>query len=189
MSAMTGRKLTVAEFLALPEGDITYELIDGQAIPKDKPMSPQRFHASVQKCLLWLLETWCQGRGDVYTELSLQLVRHDQVWIPVPDLTYVSFSQWPEQLTADGPCPAIPELVIEIISPSQSFGNMARKAEDYLNAGIPRVWIVDPHAKSITVYYPDAPSRTYIGATSIEDDFLPGLTVIPQVVFEQARIP
>jgi len=162
MSSITERKLTVEEFLALPEGDITYELANGQAILKDKPISSQRFHSSVQKRLLWILDSWCQDRGDVYTELSIQLHRKGQIWMPVPDLTYVSFTRWPEQLTADGPCPVSPELVIEMISPSQTFGDMTRKAEDYLNAGIPRVWIVDPQAKSITVYYPDAPPRTFI---------------------------
>ncbi len=34
-------QLTIKEFLALPEEDITYELVDGEAKPK---MSPKRFH-------------------------------------------------------------------------------------------------------------------------------------------------
>ena len=32
----------------------------------------------------------------------------------------------------------------QIISPDQSFGAMAEKAIDYLNAGVARVWIADP---------------------------------------------
>jgi len=49
--------------------------------------------------------------------------------------------------------------------------------------------VVDPQAKSITVFYPDAPPRTFTGSQAIQDDFLPGLKVIPQDVFAQARIP
>jgi hypothetical protein len=60
---VSGQKLTPEQFLALPEGDVTYELVDGQAVPKDAPMSPQRFHASLQKRLLWILDAWCQGKG------------------------------------------------------------------------------------------------------------------------------
>ncbi|MCS7031687.1 MAG: Uma2 family endonuclease [Gloeomargarita sp. SKYG116] len=187
----TQKKLTVAEFLALPEGDITYELVEGQAVPKDKPMSPQRFHASLQKRLLWLLETWCrtQEKGDVYTELAIGLHRRGEPWFPVPDLTYVSFERWPEQWTTDGPCPVAPELVVEVLSPSQTFGDMAQKAVDYLEAGVNRVWIVDPAAKTITVFYPDRPPRTFRDTQSLSDELLPGLTVIPQEVFAQARIP
>jgi Uma2 family endonuclease len=194
MSSITERKLTVEEFLALPEGDITYELLDGQAIPKDKTMSPKRFHSRLQPILWRVLEDWgnvpnAQKPGSAYTEWAIRLTRKNKDWIPVPDVTYVSNQRLASDTVVDEVCPVLPELVIEIISPSQAFGDMARKAEDYLNAGILRVWIVDPQAKSITVYYPDAPPRTFIGLAVIEDDFLPGLKVIPQVVFEQARIP
>lgn len=182
-------KLTPEQFLALPEEDTTYELVNGQAVPKDLPMSPQRFHASLQKRLLFILDTWCQGKGDVYTELAVVLQRQDQDWLPVPDLLYVSFERWPAQLEEDGPCPVAPELVVEILSPGQSFGAVLQKAADYLEAGIPRVWVVDPQAKSITVFYPDAPPRTFTGSQAIQDEFLPGLKVVPQDVFAQARIP
>jgi Uma2 family endonuclease len=186
---VSGQKLTPEQFLALPEGDVTYELVDGQAVPKDAPMSPQRFHASLQKRLLWILDAWCQGKGDVYTELAIVLQRQGKEWFPVPDLLYVSFERWPAQHTQDGPCPVAPEWVIEILSPGQSFGAMLQKVADYLDAGVPRVWVVDPQAKSITVFYPDAPPRTFTGSQVIQDDFLPGLAVVPQDVFAQARIP
>ena len=39
----TETQLTLEEFLALPDGDIYYELIDGQAIPK---VSPKYFHST-----------------------------------------------------------------------------------------------------------------------------------------------
>ncbi len=52
MSLITERKLKFEEFLALPEGGITYELVGEQAVPKDKPISSRRFHSSVQKRLL-----------------------------------------------------------------------------------------------------------------------------------------
>lgn len=189
MIPITERKLTPEEFLALPEGDITYEFFDGYAVPKNQPMAPQRFHASLQKKLLWILDQWCQGKGDVYTELAIILRRQDKSWYPIPDLTYVSFDRWPEQLTADGPCPVLPELVIEIISRSQSFEDISRKATDYLESGIPRVWVVDSGMKTITVYYADAAPHTYSGSQIIQDDLLPELTVVPQDVFDQARIP
>jgi Uma2 family endonuclease len=41
-------------------------------------------------------------------------------------------------------CPAIPELVIEIISPDQTMQEFEEKAKDYLAAGVPRVWVIDP---------------------------------------------
>ena len=44
-------QLTLEEFLALPEGNITYELIDGEAVSKFKndEMAPKFFHSSITR--------------------------------------------------------------------------------------------------------------------------------------------
>jgi Uma2 family endonuclease len=89
----------------------------------------------------------------------------------------------------DEACPVPPELVIEIISPGQTFGQLAKKATDYLESGVSRVWVVDPQARSITVFYPDAPPRTYTKATTLTDSLLEGLELTPQQVFGEARLP
>ena len=83
--------------------------------------------------------------------------------MPVPDLLYISNERLTLDEFEDGPCPVPPELAIEIISPDQTFGEMAEKATDYLNAGVLRVWVVDPKAKSITVFAPDTAPTTYRG--------------------------
>jgi Uma2 family endonuclease len=89
----------------------------------------------------------------------------------------------------DEACPTAPELVIEIISPGQSFGDLAEKATDYLKAGVSRVWVIDSQARSITVFYPDAPPQTYRGTVPITDTLLPGLQLTAQQVFQQAGLP
>ena len=85
-------------------------------------------------------------------------------------------------------CPFPPELVIEIISPGQSFGHLSEKATDYLKAGVSRVWLVDSKAKSITVLYPDAPPKTKRGQDSLRDEVLPELEITVQRVFQQAGL-
>ena len=52
------------------------------------------------------------------------------------DLTYVSYHRLAADWLEDEACPVIPELVIEIISPGQTFGDMIDKATYYLQAGI-----------------------------------------------------
>ncbi len=190
----TDRKLTAAEFLSLPEGDITYELVDGQAVPKDNPMSPTRFHSRLQPIVWQMLEQWCSSQdglkpGSAHTEWAVVLKRKQEEWIPIPDVTYISDQKLPVSAMTDDPCMETPELVVEIISPSQTFGEMTEKATDYLDAGILRVWIVDPLAKSITVFYPDAPPRTFTDSNILMDPLFPGLEITPKIVFEQARIP
>jgi Uma2 family endonuclease len=180
-------QLTINEFLDLPlgEGDITYELIDGQAVPK---MSPKKFHSRLTRTLLKLLELWCHGKGEVCPELAIALTRKGKAWAPVPELLYLSANRFPADWQEEGICSVPPDLVIEIISPGQTFGQLAGKARDYLDAGVLRVWVVDSQARSITVFYPDAPPKTYMGGEAIIDSLFEGLEINPEQIFQQAGI-
>lgn len=184
-------QLTLEEFLALPEGDIIYELIDGEAIPKFKndEMSPKFFHSAITGALFILLSAWAETKGRVVIEWAIKLTRNQQDWVPVADLTYISYNRLSADWLKDEACPVPPELVIEIISPSQSFGEMTEKATDYLKAQIQRVWIIDARAKTITIFYPDALPQTKRGNDSLEDSLLERLQITPQQIFQQAKIP
>ena len=72
--------------------------------------------------------------------------------MPVPDLLYVSYERLSPDWNQDEACPVVPELVIEIISPEPTFGQLAAKTINYLDAKVLRVWIVDSKARSLTVF-------------------------------------
>ena len=178
-------RLTLQEFFNLPEGDRPYELVNGQAIPK---MSPKSFHSAVQAALIVLLQGWSQGKGRIYPEWAIKLTRNGQDWVPVPDLTYISYDRLSADWMLDEACPVAPELAIEIISPGQSFGNLAKKATDYLQAGVSRVWLIDTQAKSVTIFYPDSLPQTIESSTAIVDDLFAELKLTPQQIFQQAGL-
>jgi len=184
----TKNQLTLEEFLTLPEGegDITYELIDGQALPK---MSPNKFHSRLTRTLIKLLEQWGDERGEIGVEWAVKLTRKRRDWVPVPDVLYVSYERLSPDWNEDEACPVVPELVIEIISPEQTFGQLAAKARDYLDAKVLRVWVVDSRARSITVFYPDAAPQTYMGDTLLTDPLFDGLEFTAEQVFQMAKIP
>ena len=188
MILQVNHKLTLQEFLNLPlgEGDITYELVDGQAIPK---MSPKFFHAKLTFILCNLIKQWCLDKGEVWSEWSIILTRNGRDWVPTPDLLYVSYQRLPDNWNQNEACPVPPELVIEIISPGQTFAQMVSKARDYLDAGVLRVWVVDIEARSIAVFYPDAAPNTYVSDEIITDPLFKGLEFIVEAVFQKAKIP
>ncbi|MDB9305928.1 Uma2 family endonuclease [Nodularia spumigena CS-591/12] len=179
-------QLTLQEFLSLPFGDITHELIDGEAKPK---MAPKRYHSRLTLAISQILILWAQNRGEVGIEWAVTLKRKGRDWVPVPDLLYVSYSRLSSDVIEDEPCPIPPDLAIEIISPDQSFGQMSAKATDYLDAGVMRVWVVDARAKTVTIFYPDTRPQTKTGEDSLEDSLLEGLQITPQQIFTQAGIP
>lgn len=177
--------LTLEEFLALSDTDITYELVDGEAIPK---MAPKRFHSRLTLALSSILDNWSGDRGEVGIEWALTLKRNEKDWCPVPDLLYISDSRLGDIPILDEACPVPPELVIEIISPEQSFSDLSEKAVDYLNAGVDQVWLVDSKAKKITIFYPDAPPQTKKDDDSLEDIILPNLKLTPRQIFQKAGL-
>jgi Uma2 family endonuclease len=62
------------------------------------------------------------------------------------------------------------------------------KAKDYFAAGVSRVWVVDPEAISIRVFFPDGSSEVYTDAMPIVDTLLPGLELTTKQVFEEADL-
>jgi len=92
------------------------------------------------------------------------------------DCVYVPAEQW-AQVNWDGQgyFPAVPWLVIEVISPSDSAADIAEKVQDYLAGGARSVWCVYPQKRTIHVYSEDAPPRFLLKtATLTDDDILPG---------------
>ena len=183
-------QLTVEEFLALPETDTAYEFVNGEAVPKYKneQMSPKFFHGSTTGALFILLSAWAQDQGRVVVEWGIKLTRNQESWIPVPDLTYVSYQRLGADWLKDEACPVIPELVIEIISPGQTFGDMIDKATDYLQAGILLVWIVDTISQTITVFTLSSLPVTFRENQIISHELLPGLKITPHAIFERAGL-
>jgi Uma2 family endonuclease len=185
MVNLPAKQLTVAEFLALPQGDENFELIEGRAVPKT---APKFSHARVQVALVMLLEEWAKERGWVGTEWAVPLTRRGRDWVPLPDVTFISFERLPETPPEESPCPIPPELAVEIISPDQTFGELAAKAADYLAAGVARVWIVDPRARSLTVFFPERAPVTLIGEDPLEDPLFLDLALTPTALFRRARL-
>ncbi|AFZ31557.1 Uma2 family endonuclease [Gloeocapsa sp. BRSZ] len=169
----TANQLSLQEFLSLPDSD-RYELVEGQLKPK---MSPKYKHSTLQLQLLIALNQWCEQQkyGRVRPEWGVILQRQQKDWVPVPDLIYVSYERLPQAWNEDEPCPIVPELVIEIISPGQTFGEMTEKATDYLLAGVDQVWVVDTKARSVTVFERDSLPQTIRSHSSIS--VLPGFVL------------
>ena len=181
----TGNKLTLEEFLALPEGDVIYEFVDGQAVPK---VSPKQFHSMLTFALTTLLSQWSKQRGRVRLEWAIILKRQGEDWAPVPDVTYISYERLPASRMLNEACPVPPELVIEILSPDQTLKEFEDKAKDYFDAGVLRVWVVDPEAINIRVFFPDGSIQLYTDTTPILNTLLPGLELTVRQIFEEAEL-
>ncbi|AGY57386.1 Uma2 family endonuclease [Gloeobacter kilaueensis] len=186
MVGATDRLLTLQEFLALPKSDARWEYVAGRAVAK---MAPKYHSIRLQRALEDLFEAWSIDRGRAEREWLTALVRAGENWAPLPDFSFVSFERLPREWNENAACPAIPELVVEVVSPGQSFGELAKKAEDYLAAGVDRVWIIDPVERTLTVFFGDLAPRTFADEQPIIDSLFPGLEFSVAALFGRAGLP
>ncbi len=84
----------------MPESDDRFEFIDEEIAPK---VSPKYKHSIGQLRLLLALNQWCESgeHGRACPEWSVVLKRNGVDWVPVPDLTCVSYKRLPVEWDED----------------------------------------------------------------------------------------
>jgi len=97
-------------------------------------------HARLQ----WLLALWFGTHEKQWgiTGSTEQRVRVSVSRVRVPDLVVLAAGAQPDVLTDP------PLLVIEILSPEDSYSDTQERALDYRQMGVETVWIIDPKTRS-----------------------------------------
>jgi len=117
---------------------------------------------------------------DGTVELMPDLVR-------IPDVAFTGWDQLPGRRSPSAPVPRLaPNLAVEVLSRSNTPGEMRAKRQDYFSAGVQLVWEIDPAARTVAVY--SAPlSSTSLGAGDILDGglVLPGFSVPVRELFAE----
>lgn len=124
-------RMTIEEFLAWDSGDdLRYELVDGGPVAQSAPSTT---HARITANLSISIGNRLRSAGwPCVPEAGGGALRIDKRWtVRAPDLLVRC---GPDRQTAE-----LPVLVVEILSPSNSASEMARKRDDYASVGIQQV--------------------------------------------------
>ena len=78
-----------------------------------------------------------------------------------------------------------PDLAVEVLSPSDRRADVMRTVREYLTAGTPLVWVIDPDGRWAEVFRADG-TYTYLDENGALDgeDVLPGFALTLRDVFE-----
>ena len=166
---------TEADLLRAIDGDnkVLCELVNGTLVEK-----PMGFHESriAIKIIGYLLEYinkhdcgFITGADGPY-RMKLKNVR-------LPDVTYISWGRFASREDADNlkVCPVSPDLVVEVLSESNTKKEIEKKQIEYFETGVRLLWIVDPRKRIVTVQRADGTTTVldHKGKLSGED-VLPG---------------
>jgi Uma2 family endonuclease len=185
----TGRLVVDWEgYLNLPDDLTHYEIIDGEVIPL---ASPRLKHQVILKRLLQQIDRFVQPKrlGELLTAPFDFVIRRAPVRTRQPDLFFLSrdrLHDW-AQLQEQPRLEFAPDLVIEILSPSETYTYWSEKLQDYFVLGVPEVWLVDVDKRAIEVQVREAWGYRslgwFAGEQVVASRVLAGLELKPAEVF------
>lgn len=162
MSTITKNNVfTYQDLMCLPEGN--YEIINGERVD----MGPTEFrHGEFELIFANLLKTRLTNQGYVSVGEIGIVISKSPFRLRAADVVYVARETSPEK--PEGILEFAPDLVIEILSKSDTAPEMNKKVKDYLSIGVKRIIIVDPYTEMITTYPHDSKDAKYCG---FDDEF------------------
>ena len=99
--------------------------------------------------------------------------------VRIPDVAFASWSRFPNgKLTGEAIPDLAPDLAVEVLSSTNTAGEMKRKCREYFAAGTRLVWLVDPATRTISVFSsPENHSVLTASDTLDGDPVLPGFSL------------
>ena len=156
MAATIGGLVTFAELEQLPEiPDFRYELHHGELV---KVALPKHRHSLIQWRLFWLLVPAAGDAGRIIVEMGFRALPEYE--FRKADVAFIARGRW-ERINPDGNLEGAPELVIEVLSPSNTMAEMNDKERLCLENGSLEFWIVDPIQRQVKVSSPDGRTLTF----------------------------
>lgn len=156
-----------------PLSDELYEVVEGVVVEKD-----------VSALAIWIANELSLHLAPFARREQLGLFVTEMVFIldvatnrrRRPDLAFVGSAKW----TVGRPPPAtgdwaiVPDLAVEVASPSNSFLELIRKMDEYFAHGVTEVWIIVPEQRIVCVYRSPRESIVLRAADSLSTPLLPG---------------
>jgi Uma2 family endonuclease len=151
------------------------ELVEGVLV--EKPVGARE--SLLAGLLITLLNQFVRPRnlGFVTGEQGTLEILPDLVRIP--DVAFISWNRVPGATFPDEAVPPLaPDLAVEVLSQSNTPGEMAVKRGEYFTAGVRVVWEIDPRNRTVTIYSSPTQALT-LNATDTLDaaPVLPGFTL------------
>jgi Uma2 family endonuclease len=149
MTTMASKgRATVQDLLNTPKDGHKYELVDGDIVVSPTGMRHSEIGSNINGLIWEFLNKHPIGKvynSDVGITLPSGNVRS-------PDVTYVSLGKLPEGRSPETFGDVIPDLVVDVVSPTDSLRELGRKIGEFLESGVPLVWLVDPAHQTVTIY-------------------------------------
>jgi len=163
------------------DGDTLYEVVNGEIVE----IEPMGAYATWIASLLLQTFAGQQNQGRAVSEMLFDL--SGQVGTKRrPDLAFVSYARWPREkpILDTEAWDVVPNLAVEVVSPSNTAREILDKVEEYFRAGVERVWGIYPSQRLVYVYGSPTDVRVMPDNCELTDEsLLPGFRLPLQLLF------
>ncbi len=154
MAATPTKLMTFAEFEAIPDPRFGhYELHHGELVLVSPPKLP---HFEAQRRIRIKLERAAEGAGVVDKEFPYRPLPEHECWIA--DVAYVSQHRYD---AISDYLSGAPDLVVEVLSPSNSAAEMLENKQLCLENGAREFWVVHTSLRFVEVTQAGGSIATY----------------------------
>lgn len=167
--------LTIEDYDALPEKEgVKYELSEGELITG--AASPRLLHNRVRDGVGFPMREFVRIHrlGEVTMETDFRL---SEGVVRIPDIAFIRA----ERLSGIDPRKRIvgaPDLVVEVVSPTDDPNDLVLKIQQYLNSGARAVWVLYPEARLAYIYKPGERPEVRESDQNLDDpELLPGFSL------------
>ena len=175
--AATTSPLTVEEFRKLPEdsGAVYHELWHGEIVTVTRPKLK---HSLIQRSLRRHLEHLAEPGSLVDVEIAFRPLQEHELW--VADVAYLSAGRF-KQADPEDYIHGAPDIVVEVLSPSNTVAEIYDKEKLCLENGAKQFWVVDPDRRQVKVSTPDGRTLTYRAGQEIPLDLFAANFVVDDI--------
>ena len=143
----------IAAFMEQPTTTQPYEILEGVQIFITSPLLLHQRIVLLLSALLLAYERNFQKGIVVTAPLDVVICRVPRLQTRQPDLLFLSHDRLQQAggILMEGPLEVAPQLVIEVLSPSETRRSLLEKIEDYRSIGVEEAWVVSSQAETVQV--------------------------------------
>ena len=154
------RPMTYAEYLASPEEMARYDILDGWKVYRfygeEQLSNPTRLYQLIQGNIYSAFRAYAKAQGTgkaLMAPCDVLVIREARLHMRQPDVLFISNERLAQNPPSTDPAPLspAPELVVEILLPSDKPGVLAAQVADYHAVDVREVWVVRLDTQTVDV--------------------------------------
>lgn len=181
-AASAPARIYTAEAAQREAGADAWELIDGALLEMSPPGGE---HGGCVDNLHFALGSHIRAHqlGKLFAAETGFLLARDPDTLLAPDIAFIAEDRVPRPLPK-GWLETIPDLIVEVVSPSDRMGDVSEKVGKWLAAGVRLVWVVFPAWRSVQVHSPGCEVRLLSeSGVLVGDEIVPGFRMQVREIF------